>query len=80
MNTPFERKRGDCVTYLEHGRSAAEDDVGVESPADVDGAVLHDLVHRLRDRRHEVGVGELKKTSISSLIARRNVFGVATLL
>ena len=45
---------------LEERGPAAEDDVGVESPADVDGAVLDDLVHRLGDRRHEVGVRELK--------------------
>ena len=47
-------------THFEHGGAAAQNNVGVEPSADVDGAVLHDLVHRLRDRSHEVGVRELQ--------------------
>ena len=58
--TPINDIIEETLMYLEHGGSAAQDNVGVKSSADVDGAVLHALVHRLRDRRHEVGVRELK--------------------
>ena len=44
---------------LEHGGPAAEDNVGVETPAHVDGAVLDDGVDGLGDGDGEVGVGEL---------------------
>lgn len=48
------------VTHLEHGRSAGQHNVFVESTSDIDWALLDQRVNGIRDGRREVGIAELR--------------------